>query len=118
LNITFGKVKLRSRTPKKSSNIAILPKGSHPFLLYVSSPFVVLFGRNYTEFLAATLEAHGHIEEERIADAFDRLDCDGSGYVSKEDLKEFLGNSATAKEIDDIIKEGDKDKDGQRECLF
>jgi Ca2+-binding EF-hand superfamily protein len=46
--------------------------------------------------------------------AFDRLDCDGSGYVSKEDLKEFLGNSATAKEIADIIKEGDKDKDGDK----
>jgi hypothetical protein len=88
-----------------------------PFLPYERCPFVPA-GRNYTEFLAATLEAHGHIEEERIADAFDRLDCDGSGYVSKEDLKEFLGNSATAKEIDDIIKEGDKDKDGKRECMF
>lgn len=34
----------------------------------------------YTEFLAATIEAHGHIEEERIAEAFDRLDSDKSGY--------------------------------------
>lgn len=33
----------------------------------------------YTEFLAATLEAHGYIEEERIAAAFDRLDSDDSG---------------------------------------
>ena len=91
-----------------------------PFLLTICvvSFCCIRFGRNYTEFLAATLEAHGHIEEERIADAFDRLDCDGSGYVSKEDLKEFLGNSATAKDIDELIKEGDKDKDGQRECLY
>ena len=33
----------------------------------------------YTEFLAATLEAHGNIEEERVAAAFDRLDSDDSG---------------------------------------
>ena len=30
----------------------------------------------YTEFIAATLEAHGNVEEERIAEAFDRLDND------------------------------------------
>lgn len=28
----------------------------------------------YTEFLAATLEAQGQIEEDRIAEAFDRID--------------------------------------------
>lgn len=28
----------------------------------------------YTEFLAATLEAQGQIEEDRIAEAFDRMD--------------------------------------------
>ena len=35
----------------------------------------------YTEFLAATLEAHGYIEEERVANAFDRLDSDDSGML-------------------------------------
>jgi hypothetical protein len=34
----------------------------------------------YTDFLAATIEAHGHIEEDRIAEAFDRLDSDDNGY--------------------------------------
>lgn len=33
----------------------------------------------FAEFLAATLEAHGYIEEERVAAAFDRLDSDDSG---------------------------------------
>ena len=37
----------------------------------------------YTEFLAATLEAQGRIEEERIAEAFDRLDSDDSRDVKK-----------------------------------
>jgi calcium-dependent protein kinase len=34
----------------------------------------------YTEFLAATIEAHGYIAEERVAEAFDRLDADETGY--------------------------------------
>jgi Ca2+-binding EF-hand superfamily protein len=68
----------------------------------------------YTEFIAATLEARGHIEEERIAEAFDRLDSNDSGYISKTDLREILGKDATTKQINDIIKEGDTDKDGKR----
>jgi hypothetical protein len=34
----------------------------------------------YTDFIAATIEAHGHIEEDRIAEAFDRLDNDETGF--------------------------------------
>ena len=37
---------------------------------------------HYTEFLAATIEAHGLIDESRIAEAFDRIDCDDSGYIT------------------------------------
>ena len=35
----------------------------------------------YTEFLASTIEAAGWISEERLAEAFDRLDHDDTGYV-------------------------------------
>ena len=35
---------------------------------------------NYTEFLAATIETFGNIEEDRISEAFDRIDCDDDGY--------------------------------------
>ena len=35
----------------------------------------------YTEFLAATIEAQGVISEERLAEAFDRLDSDDSGAI-------------------------------------
>lgn len=34
----------------------------------------------YTEFLAATIEAQGFIAEDRIAEAFDRLDVNETGY--------------------------------------
>lgn len=35
---------------------------------------------NYTEFLAAALETQGLVEEHRLAEAFDLLDTDDSGY--------------------------------------
>ena len=67
----------------------------------------------YTEFIAASLEAQGHIEEERVAEAFDRLDSDDSGFISKENLAEFLGKEKHSPEIDAIIKDIDGDGDGQ-----
>lgn len=67
----------------------------------------------YTEFIAATLEAQGNIEEERVAEAFDRLDSDDSGFISRQNLTEFLGHEATSQEIQDLINEIDKDGDGE-----
>ena len=47
---------------------------------------------HYTEFLAATLETQGgKLAEERLAEAFDQIDMDDSGVISKDDLAEFLG---------------------------
>ena len=69
----------------------------------------------YTEFLAAALETQGRIEEERIAEAFDRLDCDHSGYISKANLRDFLGTKAESSQIDAIISEGDENNDGKSE---
>ena len=67
----------------------------------------------YTEFIAATLEARGNLEEERIAEAFDRLDTDQSGFISKRELAQFLGTTATSKEVDEILQEADTNNDGQ-----
>lgn len=36
----------------------------------------------YTEFLAATIESTDLVTEERLAEAFDRLDSDDSGYIT------------------------------------
>lgn len=65
----------------------------------------------YTEFIAATIEAHGTISEARLAEAFDCLDCDDSGYITTEDLMEILGGDASTDEISRIIAEVDLDKD-------
>lgn len=59
----------------------------------------------YTEFLAATIEAHGAIDEGRLAEAFDRLDSDDSGYISVENLSEILGDQFPLEEITAILKE-------------
>lgn len=67
----------------------------------------------YSEFLAATIEAHGAINEEKIAEAFDRLDCDDSGYISSKNLIEILGKEFPLKDIDNIIDEADILGDGR-----
>ena len=65
----------------------------------------------YSEFLAATIEAHGSIEEERIAEAFDRLDCDDTGYITAQNLKDFLGDDIADDFIEEIIDEVDYNHD-------
>ena len=54
-----------------------------------------------------------HIEEERVAEAFDRLDGDESGYISTQDLRDFLGKDASMERIDELINDADVDHDGQ-----
>jgi hypothetical protein len=67
----------------------------------------------YTEFLAATIEARGAISEGRLAEAFDRIDSDDSGYISVTNLKEMLGDDFPEDEIEAIIKEVDLTKNGK-----
>ena len=65
----------------------------------------------YTEFIAATLELHGRVEEKRLADAFDHIDDDDSGYISKENLQKLLGG--TPERIKSLIESADTDGDGK-----
>ena len=58
----------------------------------------------YTEFLAATIEAHGAIDEGRLAEAFDRLDSDDSGFITAENLSSILGDQFPVDEINAILK--------------
>ena len=66
---------------------------------------------HYIEFLAATIESHGSIDEDRLAEAFDRLDCDDSGWITVENLKEFLGDDVPESYLDEVIDEADIEKD-------
>jgi len=67
----------------------------------------------YSEFLAGSLEAHGNIDEARIAEAFDRLDSDDSGFITVENLRDFLGVSISREYLDSIIEEADQKKKSQ-----
>ncbi len=59
------------------------------------------------------MEAQGRIVEERIAEAFDRIDEDKSGYISRKELMKLLGKDFNADQVNQIIKETDIDGDGQ-----
>jgi len=58
----------------------------------------------------------GCIEEERIAEAFDRLDSDDSGFISPENLCGILGEGYSETDIQALIADADADKDGQSKC--
>lgn len=62
---------------------------------------------HYCEFLAATLESQGAIDEDRIAEAFDRIDSDDTGYITVSDLQDFLGDEIPTDYLEDIIEEAD-----------
>ncbi|KAL3874519.1 hypothetical protein ACJMK2_037525 [Sinanodonta woodiana] len=54
--------------------------------------------------------------EEEIKDVFNIFDRDGNGFICNEELKFVmtnLGEKLTDEEIGEMIKEADKDKDGQ-----
>jgi len=68
---------------------------------------------HYAEFLAALAEGAGLVTKERIADAFDRMDGDGKGYISHEDLKNILGEEYDMEMTNKMIEEGDFKKNGR-----
>ncbi|CAA6666724.1 unnamed protein product [Spirodela intermedia] len=70
---------------------------------------------DYTEFIAAIMHRHKPQKEEDLLEAFQYFDNDGSGFITREELKQALakhgmGNDAT---IDEIIDDVDADKDGR-----
>lgn len=68
---------------------------------------------HYNEFLAAVVESQGLITMEHLADAFDRLDSSGKGYISREDLQNILGGSYRDDVVDMMLDEADYKKNGQ-----
>jgi calcium-dependent protein kinase len=72
---------------------------------------------SYTEFIAATIEARGEIDEDRLIEAFRFFDIDNSGYITKESIKNliqygFLGRSFSDAYVDEVVGECDLNADG------
>ncbi|XVE56212.1 hypothetical protein DITRI_Ditri03aG0219700 [Diplodiscus trichospermus] len=70
---------------------------------------------DYIEFIAATMHRHRLEREDNIQKAFQFFDKDGSGYITRDELKQALtkygmGNEAT---VDEVIEDVDTDNDGR-----
>ena len=69
---------------------------------------------DYTEFIAATIEQERYYKHERLLEAFENFDKDGSGQISKKELLETLhAEKCQEKEIEKYIKAVDKDGNGK-----
>lgn len=66
----------------------------------------------YNEFIAATLEAQQRIEESQWRDAFDNMDSDSTGFISKENLCQVLGETCHDDYVDKMMEVVDENKDG------
>ena len=67
----------------------------------------------YNEFLAACLEQKLYLKEEHLLEAFMRLDFDGSGKLSKKEIKKALNAEVSKEMLEKIVKEFDLDGDGE-----
>jgi len=68
---------------------------------------------HYNEFLAAVVESQGLITTEHFAEAFNRIDNDGKGYISKHDLKQLLGKECDDMNVNKMLKEANLDSNGK-----
>ena len=69
--------------------------------------------------MSTTVKAHHFADETRAA--FNVFDKDGSGTISAEELRQVmksLGENLTDAEIDEMIAEADKDRNGTIDCTF
>ena len=63
---------------------------------------------HYMEFLAAAAESQGLITHERLLEAFDRMDSDDSGFISKDNLKVLLGTDYDEELADEMMGTEDR----------
>lgn len=69
--------------------------------------------------MSTTVKAQDFAQETRAA--FNVFDKDGSGTISSDELRQVmrsLGENLTEQEIDEMIREADKDKNGTIDCMF
>ena len=67
----------------------------------------------YNEFLTACLEQKVYLREENLLSAFMMLDLDGSGKISKAEIKQALNGDIDNETLDKIVQEFDLDGDGE-----
>lgn len=71
---------------------------------------------DYTEFIAACLQSSNYLKENHLKAAFTYFDKDGSGSISREELRSCLQSedfSMTEEEINIMLSGVDTDGDGE-----
>jgi calcium-dependent protein kinase len=69
---------------------------------------------DYNEFVMAATNRQNMLNKEKLEATFKMFDKDGSGSISSEEIRSFLGNSFTdQKSLDAVIKEVDANGDGE-----
>jgi len=68
---------------------------------------------HYSDFLAAMVNSRIQIHDEVIAQTFRRFDVDNTGVITVANLKEVLGETFEAQEMDKLLEEADVDHDGK-----
>lgn len=69
---------------------------------------------DYTEFVAAAMQKDILLSNQNIRAAFNMLDLDGNGSISKEELKQVFGAEGHDEAVwDDIMKEVDENEDSE-----
>jgi len=72
----------------------------------------------YSDFLAATMNEEQKFGEENLHSAFRRLDADGSGGISAEDICSTMGDTVEWSETQDLIRDAGLSPSSQREITF
>jgi len=68
---------------------------------------------HYTDFLAAMMSSRIQVHDDLVKQAFQRFDTDNSGFITKDNLKQVLGDSYDGATVDQMISEADMKGDGQ-----
>ena len=67
----------------------------------------------YNEFISACLEQKSYLREEMLIDTFMMLDYDGSGKISKPEIKYALNGDIDDETLEKLIQEFDLNGDGE-----
>ena len=73
---------------------------------------------DYTEFIAATLDAQTYLRDDYLKTAFDMFDKDGSGKIDKDEIRQLLcgedlTNVVSKEDLEKYLAEVDENGDGE-----
>jgi len=68
---------------------------------------------HYSDFLAAMVNTRIALHDDLLKSAFKKFDTDQSGYITKENLREVLGDVYEGEQVEAFVAEADALKDGR-----